>query len=83
MEGLRRGREKKWEGGEDVRGRGGSAIKAESRLGEVGYVVERFVAIVERQEDKEADEFMESANLELRSLFTLDEICQEWISKLN
>ena len=28
-------------------------------------------------EDKEADEFMESANLELRSLFTLDEICQE------
>ena len=44
---------------------------------DAGCVVERVVAIVDRQEDKEADEFMESANLELRSLFTLDEICQE------
>ena len=62
---------------EDVITTGGSAIKAATRLRDVGYVVERVVAIVDRQEDKEADEFMESADLELRSLFTLDEICQE------
>ena len=62
---------------EDVITTGGPAIKAATRLRDAGYVVERVVAIVDRQEDKEADEFMESANLELRSLFTLDEICQE------
>ena len=62
---------------EDVITTGGAAIKAATRLRDAGYVVERVVAIVDRQEDKEADEFMESANLELRSLFTLDEICQE------
>ena len=62
---------------EDVITTGGSAIKAATRLRDAGYIVERVVAIVDRQEDKEADEFMESANLELRSLFTLDEICQE------
>ena len=62
---------------EDVITTGGSAIKAATRLRDAGYVVERVVAIVDRQEDKEADEFMESANLELRSLFTVDEICQE------
>ena len=62
---------------EDVITTGGSAIKAATRLRDAGYVVGRVVAIVDRQEDKEADEFMESVNLELRSLFTLDEICQE------
>ena len=62
---------------EDVVTTGGSSIKAVKRLRDAGYVVERVVAIVDRQEDKEADEFMESVNLELRSLFTLDEICQE------
>ena len=62
---------------EDVITTGGSAIKAATRLRDAGYVVDRVVAIVDRQEDKEADEFMESVNLELRSLFTLDEICQE------
>ena len=62
---------------EDVITTGGSAIKAATRLRDVGYVVERVVAIVDRQENKEADEFMESVDLELRSLFTLDEICQE------
>ena len=62
---------------EDVITTGGSAIKAATRLRDAGFVVERVVSIVDRQEDKEADEFMESANLELRSLFTLDEICQE------
>ena len=62
---------------EDVITTGGSAIKAAIRLRDAGYVVERVVAIVDRQENKEADEFMESVNLELRSLFTLDDICQE------
>ena len=62
---------------EDVITTGGSAIKAATRLRDAGYVVERVVAIVDRQENKEADEFMESANLELRSLFTLYDICQE------
>ena len=59
---------------EDVITTGGSAIKAATRLRDAGYVVERVVAIVDRQEDKEADEFMESVDLELRSLFTLDEV---------
>ena len=62
---------------EDVITTGGSAIKAATRLRDAGYVVERVVAIVDRQEDKEADEFMESVDLDLRSLFTLDDICQE------
>ena len=62
---------------EDVITTGGSAIKAATRLRDAGYVVVRVVAIVDRQENKEADEFMESVNLELRSLFTLDDICQE------
>ena len=62
---------------EDVITTGGSSIKAVEKLRDAGYVVERVVAIVDRQEDKEADEFMESVDLELRSLFTLDEICQE------
>ena len=62
---------------EDVITTGGSAIKAATRLRDAGYVVERVVSIVDRQENKEADEFMESVNLELRSLFTLDDICQE------
>ena len=59
---------------EDVITTGGSAIKAATRLRDAGYVVERVVAIVDRQENNEADEFMESANLELRSLFTLDDV---------
>ena len=59
---------------EDVITTGGSAIKAATRLRDAGFVVERVVAIVDRQEDKEADEFMESVNLELHSLITLKEI---------
>ena len=59
---------------EDVITTGGSAIKAATRLRDAGCVVERVVAIVDRQENKEADEFMESADLELRSLFTLDDV---------
>ena len=59
---------------EDVITTGGSAIKAATRLRDAGYVVERVVAIVDRQEDGEADEFMESSDLELYSLYSLEEL---------
>ena len=68
---------------EDVITTGGSAIKAATRLRDAGYVVERVVAIVDRQEPcpkcdiGEADTAMKEAGLELVSIFTLDEICQE------
>ncbi len=56
---------------EDVITTGGSAIKAATRLRDAGYDVNRVVSIVDRQENGEADEFMESAELELHSIFTL------------
>ena len=59
---------------EDVITTGGSAIKAVTRLRDFGYKVDRVVAIVDRQENGEADEFMESAGLELYSIFKLDEL---------
>ena len=61
---------------EDVVTTGGSAIKAATRLRDVGYKVDRVVTIVDRQEDGEASEFMESAGLELKSLYTLKELCE-------
>ena len=59
---------------EDVITTGGSAIKAATRIRDAGYVVDRVVALVDRQENGEADEFMESAGLELYSLFNLEEV---------
>ena len=59
---------------EDVITTGGSAVKAATRIRDAGYVVERVVALVDRQENGEADEFMESAGLELYSLFNLEEV---------
>ena len=56
---------------EDVITTGGSSIKAVEKLREAGYVVDRVVAIVDRQEDGEADIAMKEAGLELRSLFSL------------
>ena len=38
---------------------------------DAGYVVDRVVAIVDRQEDGEADAAMKESKLELISLFTL------------
>ena len=61
---------------EDVITTGGSAVKAATRLRDAGYVVNRVVSIVDRQENGEADEFMESVGLELYSLFSLDELCE-------
>ena len=59
---------------EDVITTGGSAIKAATKLRDAGYVVERVVAIVNRQEGNEADALMESAGLELYRLYVLEEL---------
>ncbi|MCX5966351.1 MAG: orotate phosphoribosyltransferase [Cyanobacteria bacterium] len=57
---------------EDVVTTGGSALKAVRQLQEAGYVVERVVAIVDRQEG--GAEAMSAAGLDLRSLFLLEEV---------
>jgi orotate phosphoribosyltransferase len=59
---------------EDVITTGGSAIQAVKRLRDAGYTVNRVAAIVDRQENGEADTAMKLAGLELVSLFTLDDI---------
>ena len=59
---------------EDVITTGGSAIQAAEKLRYVGYRVDRVLAIVDRQEDGEADTAMTAAHLELYSLFSLDEV---------
>ena len=59
---------------EDVITTGGSAIKAVKKLRDAGYVVNTVVSIVDRQEDDEANAAMKLSGLELKSLFTLDEI---------
>ena len=56
---------------EDVVTTGGSAIKAAEKLRDAGYVVNRVVAIVDRQEG--GIEAMKDAGLELRSIFTLED----------
>ena len=60
---------------EDVVTTGGSAIKAAEKLRDAGYVVERVVAMVDRQEG--GAEAMKEAGLELHSLFLLKELCQK------
>ena len=57
---------------EDVVTSGGSAIKAAEKLRDAGYIVERVVTIVDRQEGGE--EAMKAAKLELKSLFLLEDI---------
>ena len=59
---------------EDVVTTGASAIKAALKLRDAGYVVERVVAIVDRQEELEIDEAMQKEGLELYSLFDLQEL---------
>ena len=59
---------------EDVITTGGSAIKAAEKLRDAGYVVENVVAIINRQEGTEADDAMDDANLNLISLFKLEEL---------
>ena len=57
---------------EDVVTTGGSSLKAVTQLRQAGYTVNRVVAIVDRQEG--GLEAMTAANLELRSLFLLEEV---------
>ena len=59
---------------EDVVTTGGSAIKAAEKLRDAGYVVDRVVSIVDRQEG--GKDAMIKAGLELFSLFTLEELIQ-------
>ena len=60
---------------EDVVTTGGSSIKAVEKLRDAGYVVDRIVTIVDRKEGGE--DTIKEAGLELRSLFTIDDLCQE------
>ena len=62
---------------EDVVTSGGSAIKAAEKLRDAGYVVERVVAIVDRQEG--GKDAMIEAKLELRSLFQLPEFAGKFL----
>ena len=62
---------------EDVITTGGSAIQAVNRLRDAGYVANRVAAIVDRQEDGEADAAMKEADLELVSIFKLEDIISE------
>ena len=57
---------------EDVVTSGASAITAAQKLRLFGYVVDRVVSIVDRQEG--GKDAMLKAGLELRSLFALDEL---------
>ena len=59
---------------EDVITTGGSAIQAAEKLRDAGYVVENVVAIINRQEGTEADDAMDDADLNLISLFKLEEL---------
>ena len=62
---------------EDVITTGGSAIQAVKRLRDAGYTVNRVAAIVDRQEDGEADTAMKLAGIELVSIFKLEDITGE------
>jgi orotate phosphoribosyltransferase len=57
---------------EDVVTSGGSALKAVDQLRQAGYVVQRVVAIVDRQEG--GAEALRAAGLELHSLYLLEEL---------
>jgi len=59
---------------EDVTTTGGSALIAVEKLRDAGYVVERIITIIDRQVDGEADAKMKEANIELISLFTLQDL---------
>ena len=58
---------------EDVTTTGGSSLKAVEKLRDAGFVVERVVTLVDRQEG--AYDLMKDYNLELVSIFTLEDLC--------
>jgi orotate phosphoribosyltransferase len=51
---------------------GGSSLQAVEQLRQAGYLVERVVTIVDRQEG--GLEALQAAQLELRSLYLLEEV---------
>ena len=59
---------------EDVITTGGSAIKAVEKLRDAGYEVDTVVSIVDRQEDDEANEAMKLSGLQLKTIFSLEDI---------
>ena len=59
---------------EDVITTGGSAIQAAEKVRDAGYIVNDVIAIVDRQENNEAYDLMESSNLDLTSLYKLEEL---------
>ena len=59
---------------EDVITTGGSAIKAVEKLRDAGYEVDTVVSIVDRQEDNEANDAMKLSGLQLKTIFSLEEI---------
>ena len=61
---------------EDVVTTGGSSIKAVEKLRDAGYVVERVVSIVNRQEGTEADDAFAAVGVELISVFSLEEFAE-------
>ena len=61
---------------EDVVTTGGSSIKAVDKLRDAGYVVERVVSIVNRQEGTEADDAFAAVGIKLISLFSLEEFAE-------
>ena len=58
---------------EDVTTTGGSAMVAVNVLRDAGYVVNRVVSIVDRMDDHS---IWKENNIEFKSLFTLDDICE-------
>ena len=62
---------------EDVVTSGGSGIKAAEKLRDAGYVVDRVVTLIDRQEGGE--EAMKEAGLELVSIFKLPEIAGKFL----
>ena len=62
---------------EDVVTTGGSSIKAVEKLRDAGYIVEKVVALVDRQEGVE--EAMKEAGVELVSIFKLPEFAGKFL----
>ncbi len=65
---------------EDVITTGGSSLKAVAQLQEAGYLVERIVAIVDRQEGGEQE--IKKRGLDLISLFLLEDVLKKFNERL-
>lgn len=61
---------------EDVVTTGQSAMKAVERLRQAGYIVDRVISLVDRQQG--GAELYQSAGLQFQAVFTIGEIQQRW-----